>query len=450
MGDKKFKTGVDIQSTIKISSAANGTRAVILNGSKELIESSVTQTELERLSGIVSALIEADDRGAVNGVASLDGNGKVPSAQLPALAITEVFVAATIAARDALTVGTADGEIQEGDVVIVTDASADVTVDSGAASYIYDGSAYQRLLTPDAPVISVNTQTGAVVLDSSSLDHSQADVADWTIADDSAVSSHLDELADRLATVEGAADSDENIKISANDTTAGYLEDKIVASDGANTTNALEIATLNDAGDEDLQIQFDEAKVDHDALLNFVANEHVDHSAVEIATAAESGLAGGGDITATRNISVDIAGTTAEASVEDADLVLIYDDSATALKSMSRANFLSGVGLATGDIAQTSFSFANNQVALADVTGLVFANADVRSFVAEVAIERGTTYEHYTLTGVQLNASWAIAVESVGDDTGVAFDITTAGQVQYTSTNATTGAMKFRAKAIAI
>ena len=88
MADKKFKTGVDIQSSLTLSSASNGQRALILNGSKELVESSVTQTEIERLSGITSALLESGDKGVANGVASLDGNGKVPSAQLPALAIT--------------------------------------------------------------------------------------------------------------------------------------------------------------------------------------------------------------------------------------------------------------------------------------------------------------------------------------------------------------------------
>lgn len=43
-------------------------------------------------------------------------------------------------------------------------------------------------------------------------------------------------------------------------------------------------------------------EINHDALLNFVANEHVDHSAVLISTS--TGLTGGGDITTTRTLSV--------------------------------------------------------------------------------------------------------------------------------------------------
>ena len=44
------------------------------------------------------------------------------------------------------------------------------------------------------------------------------------------------------------------------------------------------------------------ADIDHDALLNYVANEHVDHSSVSLT--AGSGLTGGGDITASRSFAV--------------------------------------------------------------------------------------------------------------------------------------------------
>lgn len=48
------------------------------------------------------------------------------------------------------------------------------------------------------------------------------------------------------------------------------------------------------------------ADIDHDALLNFASNEHVDHSTVSISSG--NGLTGGGDITTTRTLSV-VAGT---------------------------------------------------------------------------------------------------------------------------------------------
>lgn len=107
-----------------------------------------------------------------------------------------------------------------------------------------------------------------------------------------------------------------------------------------------------------------------------------------------------------------------------------------------------------GDIFQTSFTAANNQVAAADVTGLLFANASVRGFTATVnvtIIAGSNLYETFTLEGVQRGADWQMSSTSVGDTSGVVFSITTAGQVQYTSTNVasfTSSTMKFRAEAV--
>lgn len=88
-----------------------------------------------------SSIIVDGDVGSANGVASLDGSGLVPTSQLPALSLTSVSVVADITERDALTV-------QEGDVAIVTDASADPDIDSGRATYIYDGSSWQLFADP--------------------------------------------------------------------------------------------------------------------------------------------------------------------------------------------------------------------------------------------------------------------------------------------------------------
>jgi hypothetical protein len=194
------------------------------------------------------------------------------------------------------------------------------------------------------------------------------------------------------------------------------------------------------------------AGVDHDSLQNFVANEHVDHSSVSIATAANSGLTGGGDITATRNLSVDINGTTAETVAADADKILIYDASASALKSMTRANFLAGIASGSaGDIEETAFAFADNQASVANVTGLVFAAATVRGFEVLASVKRGSTFETFKILGIQKSASFDISVESIGDDCGVTFSITNAGQIQYTSTNTgTAGTILFRAETTSV
>lgn len=73
--------------------------------------------------------IPAGEKGAANGVATLDGGSKIPAAQIPAVALPEVHVVADEAARLALSV-------QEGDEAIQTD---------DGSHWIYDGSSwYQR------------------------------------------------------------------------------------------------------------------------------------------------------------------------------------------------------------------------------------------------------------------------------------------------------------------
>jgi uncharacterized lipoprotein YehR (DUF1307 family) len=86
------------------------------------------------------------------------------------------------------------------------------------------------------------------------------------------------------------------------------------------------VSVTDDAANNEIDIDVNEANVDHDALLNFVANEHIDHSGVNI-TAGE-GLSGGGDITVSRTVDLDINGLTTEATIEETDFVAIYDVSA--------------------------------------------------------------------------------------------------------------------------
>lgn len=112
---------------------------------------------------------------------------------------------------------------------------------------------------------------------------------------------------------------------------------------------------------------------------------------------------------------------------------------------------VASVNASAGDLPETSFSAANNQGAAADVTGFVFANATVRSFEALVSIALDATadlFEVRTLRGIQKGASWDMSETSNGDDTGVVFTITNAGQIQYTSNSSAgfvSNTIKFRA-----
>jgi hypothetical protein len=107
-----------------------------------------------------------------------------------------------------------------------------------------------------------------------------------------------------------------------------------------------------------------------------------------------------------------------------------------------------------GDIsAERSFTAANNVTASSNITDFSFNNSIVRSFNAltSVIVERstgGNLYANYEIKGLQKNGGWIINTAYIGDETGLGFTITSAGQIQYTSTNqanwsATT--IKFRA-----
>ncbi|MCA1800223.1 MAG: hypothetical protein LC650_02925, partial [Actinobacteria bacterium] len=91
--------------------------------------------------------IPTSQKGSANGVATLGGDSKIPSAQLPAIALGEMFVVADNTARDALTV-------QEGDIAKVT---------STGITWIYDGTSWIEM-TATSAVDSVNGDTGTVVL----------------------------------------------------------------------------------------------------------------------------------------------------------------------------------------------------------------------------------------------------------------------------------------------
>jgi len=105
----------------------------------------------------------------------------------------------------------------------------------------------------------------------------------------------------------------------------------------------------------------------------------------------------------------------------------------------------------TGDIAETSFTAADNQVSAANITGFSFANATVRSFEAQVSIVRGSTFAVYRLMGIQKASNWELSEDFVGDTCGISFSITSLGQIQYVSSSTGSSAtIKFRASTLTV
>ena len=417
------------------------------------------------LQSDINSRIPNAQKGAANGVATLDASSLIPVNQIPPAALERLVIVADQTARFALTTAT----VQNGDTVLQTDTSLmyfvkdDTNLGNAGGYAIYSAGAassvaWSGITGIPAPVSSLSgTNTG---------DQTITLTGDVT---GSGTGSFVTTLANTAVTPTGygsatqvgtfTVDSKGRLTAASNTSIAipaSQVTDFDEAAQDAVGTILADTASIDFSyldGTPSISATVLPAGVDHDSLNNYVANDHVDHSTVSIATAAGSGLTGGGDITATRNLSIDIPGATALAATPDAaDTFLVYDASTTALKKVTYTELLAGVAVGSaGDIQETSFSIANNQVAAANVTGLAFSNSVVRSFKALVSVQIDATldlWETVELIGINKAGVFDMAQSGIGDDTGVVLTITSGGQIQYTSATYSgfvSGAIKFRA-----
>ena len=160
--DRANHTGTQLASTIsdfntavqtnRLDQMAAPTAAVSLNSQKITNLADPTNAQ-----DAVTLNYITTQKGANNGIASLDGTGKVPTSQLPSIAVTETFVVASQAAMLALTA-------QVGDIAVRTDVNKSFILTTEPASTLAN---WQELLTPTDSVLSVDGQTGAVSLSGS-------------------------------------------------------------------------------------------------------------------------------------------------------------------------------------------------------------------------------------------------------------------------------------------
>ena len=143
-----------------------------------------------------------------------------------------------------------------------------------------------------------------------------------------------------------------------------------------------------------------EGGINHDNLSGYVANKHIDHTEVSI-TGGE-GLNGGGTIAANRTINLDINSLTVDASPDGAsDYIVTYDASATSHKKVLLNNLPGGGSLPTttkGDLAihngSTNVRFAvgsDGEILIADSTQTEGVKWDVIGQSACTQIRRTTT-----------------------------------------------------------
>lgn len=294
--------------------------------------------------------------------------------------------------------------------------------------------------------------------DASEITYGPATAADWDVLP-THVDGALDELADRTNTVE------DNLTAHLGAGSAKHAASQITNTPSGNiTANNVESAINQldnnkyEAADFDGDFDTRLATKDTDDLVESATNKYaspaqltkVDFITVtqavdldDVESKALSATQPSDNISTLTNDSafVDAAGAQTAAVVNStAGNETVQAPSVAAMKAY--------VGFSAGDVLETSFAVVNNAAVLTDITGFAFANATTRSFEAQVSIDRSGDglYEKFDIEGIQKAGSWDISVEAVGDDSGIEFDITAAGQMQYTSSNLTSGGtMKFRA-----
>lgn len=120
--------------------------------------------------------------------------------------------------------------------------------------------------------------------------------------------------------------------------------------------------------------------IDHDTLTNYDANKHIDHTGVEIATAATSGISGGGTIAATRNLALNINGLTGESAIAGGDSLPFYDTTAGASRKITLTELSTALGAADEKVKVDSGAAAGylgaafNDGVLRTSTGLSYAD----------------------------------------------------------------------------
>ena len=166
---------------------------------------------------------------------------------------------------------------------------------------------------------------------------------------------------------------------------------------------------ISDADDSNTVKKADLASIvnlaDHDALTNFVANEHINHTSVSIS--AGDGLSGGGDISSTRTLSVDINNATDLAAPAVGDELLISD--ITDSNNVKKADVASVVNLADHD-ALTNF-VANEHIDHTSVTMTAGAGLTGGGTIASTR-----TFAVGAGTGITVNAN-DVQISDGGVDT---------------------------------
>lgn len=406
---------------------------------------------------ISATYVTQSEVGAINGVASLDGSGKVPVAQLPSVVMEYQGAWNPNTNTPALS----DGTGSNGNVYYVSasklTAVAGLTDPSMVNFQLGDLIIYStsvgkwQLVTPAAGVSSVNGAQGAVTVNA--INQLTGDATAGPASGSTSAALTLATVNGNIGSF-GTATQVPTVTVNAKGLVTAVSNTTIQIAESQVTNLVTDLAGKQPTGAYITALTGDVTAAGPGSSAATLAtvnaspgtftNATLTVNAKGLVTSASSGTA------AVTSISVATANGLAGSSSGGTTPTLTLSTTITGLLkgngtaiSVATAN-TDYVVPGTGDIATTSFTAAASQTNVT-VTGLTFANGSVRGFEALVTvITASSLYETFRLVGIQRAADWLMAVTSAGDNSGYTFSINTAGQVLYTST-ATTATIKFRA-----
>jgi len=218
-------------------------------------------------------------------------SGTLSSSVLPPVALTEVHVVVNEAGQLGLTA-------QEGDVAVRSDQNKTYMHNGGSAGTMAD---WTELQTPTDSVLSVNGETGTVVL-------TQDDIGNGSTYVQTA-NNFTDALLTKLNGIDIGAEVNQNafsnIAVSGQTTVSADSKTDTLTFIGGSNVSLTTNATNDEVTINAVDTTYDSSDFNHDSLTGFVSNEHIDHTGVSII--AGTGLSGGGDISASRTLSLDFS-----------------------------------------------------------------------------------------------------------------------------------------------
>jgi len=415
--------GTTIANSLKLLNETADT-VPILDSNKEIKSSIITPTELSQLQGVTGNIqtqldskINLTEKGAPNGVATLDGGGKKPVTQLPSPVMT--FEGTWDASTNTPTL--VDGV---GDPGMVYQCIVPGTVDFGSGNITFDvgdwviydnNNKWVKSINSNA-VVSVNGYQGIVNLTTSDIPEGTNQYFTDERAQD-AVGNILTETDSINLVYNDASDTIEaNVKLA--DSTLTIEPTGLRINDNEITdTHISNTANIN------------RIKLAPDTANSVVINDNVGNLSNLVLNDTQ--------------IIVGQTGNSPKISTVTAGVGISINDTPSNL-------IITNTHVLNTDIPETSFNINNNQNTFDDVVGFNVPNTSVRAFKGDISVfinAATNLYAKYEIEGINKGTSWELVQSYIGDDSEIIFDITPSGQLQYKSGNYAgfiSGILKFR------